>query len=201
MDISEDDYYLDSKKGGLTNTNTPSNTNEVTKESLTKTLFSQKNNSSLTSSSSDSSDDDEEMRKKTATIFKIDEPMESSTQITPTTDKINNNNSNNKKSESDLFQVDKNSEFELFSNNSTATLPSKQSTSLFNDTDSPLNNVEWTDFSAVSAENKTQTTATQSVTVTLSDPWSNLPTGDKSSSDLTTEIVPEAGGDNWAHFD
>lgn len=181
MDIS-DDYYLCSKKDASNLTGTM---NEVTKESLTKTLFTQKTNSSLTSSSSDSSDDEEEMRKKTATIFEIDKPSENKTQ----------------KSESDLFQVDKNSEFELFNTgSSTATVTKTEantvstSQSLFNDNDSPLNNVEWTDFSSFASQ-KTQTQS-----VTLNDPWSNLDDENKLTRN-TENGTTEASGDNWANFD
>jgi len=66
MDISEDDYYLNTNAKKL-NTMKEDEETSTSKESLTKTLFQK--SSSLTSSSSSSSDDEEEPAKNSKPIF------------------------------------------------------------------------------------------------------------------------------------
>lgn len=178
MDISEDDYYLDGKKSA---------SDEPKKEALTKTLFTQKNNSSLTSSSSSSSSDEEsEGNRKKATIFKIDEPMESS-------------NMEEKSKETDLFKIVKESEFDLFSQ--VNKVNTKQNTqSFFAENDSPLSNVEWTDFSNF-ATKPSSVNKTGNDILPLNDPWSS---NEQEKKEEKTKPVVEISGennDNWANFD
>lgn len=198
MDISEDDYSLDGIKKQEENPD---------KSSLTKTLFGQKNNSSLTSSSSsDSSDEEDQMRKRTATIFKIDEPMESSTTaVDSKTSQAELATTKNYQPglEPDLFQVDKNSELELFSHQPTE--------------GEKIDSVGWADFSAFgSAAPASEQTAVVGDVLPLTDPWTegseaqlNDPTV-KNKVDITfpneAGVVVEATtttppAENWANFD
>ncbi len=183
MDISEDDYNFDKPAD---------DTDEaVTKNSLTKTLF-QKNNSSLTSSSSSSSSDDDDGEdsdakpKSTSTIFKLDEPMESSTEPDTATDKNEIE-----------FVVNKNSELELLSNNDKTEekMSTNATESLFNDADSPLSNVEWTDFSNFAGEKA----SSGAKVLPLSDPWETKEAAKEIVAPSST--VADSIGDNWANFD
>lgn len=181
MDISSDDYNFGGEK---------KTSEKAPKDRLTKTLFTnQKNNSSLTSSSSSSSSDDEAENesKKSATIFKLDEPMES--MESSSDPKVNI------KSKETEFEVDKNSEFELFSKNEEKMNTETTSQSLFNDSDSPLSNVEWTDFSSF-ATDKTNTTKSDTKVLPLTDPWNT--NGDK---EMAKNDANSSSGDNWASFD
>ena len=179
MDISDDDFYLDSKKK---NEKIPNNSD------LTQVLF-RKNNSSLTSSSS-SSDDEENEIKKCESLKKEILFEEQKMDI-------------EQKNTEQHFEIDKTSMLDLHSK-----ITNKNSdVECFNEkffnaaeSDSPLNNVEWTDFSNFSTEKSTAKPSNNKTDVlTSSDPWRTIQQKDN---DVETEAFGETiENDNWANFD
>lgn len=179
MDISDDDFYLDSKQKNENITNT---------SDLTK-VFARTNNSSLTSSSSSSSDEEDEIKKS----------------LTPKQEDLFDNlkmdiDKSNK--DSQHFEIDKSSTLDVHSKvtNENSSIKSFDEKFFINSgTDSPLNNVEWTDFSNVSTENsKTNPSNNKPDVLPLSDPWT---TNQKEIDAVAETLGNPSENDNWANFD